>query len=220
MSRPELDLSVYLVTDTALCGGPDGVVETVSQAVRGGTTLVQLRDHELDDDAFVALGRRLVETLAETGMPLLINDRVHLVERIGADGAHVGQADLPILQARQILGPDRLLGLSASTPAQVEAARVVGAGVVDYLGVGALHATGTKPEAGDLGLARVAAVAGASPWPVCAIGGVTAADASDLAQIGCVGLSVVSAICGQPDPAAAAAALATAWRTAMTAAGR
>ena len=163
MSRPDFDLSVYLVTDTAQCGGPEEIVETVLRAISGGVTLVQFRDHDLPDDEFVALGRR-VRDVCE--IPLIIDDRVHLVAEIGADGAHVGQSDMPVAQAREVLGDNLLIGLSAQTPAHVEAALSHGPDVVDV-----------------------------SPWPVCVIGGVTASDAQDVARVGCDGLSVVSAIC-------------------------
>ena len=116
MSRPEFDLSVYLVTDTAQCGGPDEVVETVRHAIAGGVTLVQFRDHDLSDDEFVALGRRVREICVSGGVPLIIDDRVHLVAEIGADGVHVGQSDMPVDQARAILGDDLLIGFFAPTP--------------------------------------------------------------------------------------------------------
>ncbi|MDO4411710.1 thiamine phosphate synthase [Cutibacterium sp.] len=212
MSRPDFDMSVYLVTDTAQCGGPDGVVETVRRAIAGGVTMVQFRDHDLSDDEFVTLGRRIREECS--GVPLIIDDRVHLVSAIGADGAHVGQSDMPVDQARAILGDDLLIGLSAQTPAQVEAALSHGRRVVDYVGVGALHGTGTKPEAGELGLAKVGDVVKASPWPVCVIGGVSAADARDVVRVGCDGLSVVSAICRSKDPESSARELVEAWHKA------
>ncbi len=227
MPRPPLDLSVYLVTDTALCGGPDGVVTTVRDAVAAGVTVVQLRDPDASEADFIALGRALASELAGTGVPLIVNDRVHLVDVIGADGAHVGQGDLSISEARRILGPDRLLGLSVSSPAQVAAASRIPSsmtdtpcesapgpiehGVLDYLGAQSLHATGTKPEAGEVGLDVIAACAAASPWPVVAIGGVKASDAADLRRVGIDGMAVVSAICGQPDVTAATCALVEAW---------
>lgn len=214
-SRPDFDLSIYLVTDTDQCGGPDGVVRTVREAVGAGATLVQLRDHHLADPDFVALGRQLVGVLAPTGVPLLIDDRVHLVAPIGAQGAHVGQNDMPIDQARAMLGPNAILGLSTQEPSHVSAARALGDELVDYLGVGALHSTGTKPEAGDLGMSIVESVVAVSPWPVCAIGGVKAADAEPLAAIGCRGMSVVSAICGQDDVPAATGILVDAWAAAI-----
>ncbi|MGK2308821.1 thiamine phosphate synthase [Cutibacterium sp. V970] len=212
MSRLDFDLSVYLVTDTAQCGGPDAVVETVRRAVAGGVTLVQFRDHDMPDDEFVVVGRRVRNVCS--GVPLIIDDRVHLVADIGADGVHVGQSDMPVAQAREILGDDLLIGLSAQIPAHVEAALSHGRDVVDYLGVGALHSTGTKPEAGELGLAAIRAVVDVSPWPVCVIGGVTVCDAQDVARMGCDGLSVVSAICRSADPESSARELAQAWRRA------
>ena len=214
MSRPEFDLSVYLVTDTAQCGGPDGVVETVRRAIVGGVTLVQFRDHDLSDDEFVTLGRRVRDACISGGVPLIIDDRVHLVAEIGADGAHVGQSDMPVDQARAVLGDDLLIGLSAPAPVHVKAALSHGRDVIDYLGVGALHGTGTKPEAEELGLAGICDVVNASPWPVCVIGGVSASDAPYVSRMGCDGLSVVSAICGSTDPESSARELAEAWRRA------
>lgn len=216
MSRPDFDLSVYLVTDTGQCGGPDAVVETVERAVAGGVTFVQVRDHELSDDDFISLGRRVVEVCHRAGVPVVVDDRVHLVGAIGADGAHVGQSDMSVVRARELLGEDLLLGLSAQTREHVRAALAEGRGIVDYLGAGALHGTGTKPEAGEIGLAGVAEVIDESPWPVCAIGGVTGADADDLVGIGCAGMSVVSAICGTDDPRQRAANLAQAWARARS----
>lgn len=206
-----LDLSLYLVTDTALCG-ERGVPATVAEAVAGGVTAVQLRDHDLDDDAFVALGRELRTVLEGTGVPLLVNDRVHLVQAIGADGAHVGQGDTAVPRARELLGADRLLGLSAGTPAELEAAREHGKDALDYLGVGPVWATTTKPgHAEPIGLDGVREVATASPWPCVAIGGVGAESAGELRGTRAAGIAVVSAICGQPDPRAAAAGLREVW---------
>jgi thiamine-phosphate pyrophosphorylase len=218
MSRPTLDLSVYLVTDTALCGGPDGVVATVRDAVAGGVTVVQLREPSASDDQIVDLGRRLVRELVGTGVPLIVNDRVDLVAAIGAHGAHVGQSDLSIADARALLGPDKVLGLSVASAADVAAALASGV-EIDYLGAQALRATGTKPEAGAVGLPVIASCASASPWPVVAIGGVVASDAGDLVRAGCAGMAVVSAICGRRDPDAAARALADAWASAVVGEG-
>lgn len=212
--RPDVDLSVYLVTDTAQCGGVDGVVETVAAAARGGVTLVQLRDHHLSDDDFVSLGRRCVEVLAPFGVPLLVDDRVHLVTAIGAHGAHVGQSDMPPAQARALLGEDAILGLTTDVPDEIRRALRLPITMLDYVGTGALHMTTTKDCIEAIGFSGVADVIALSPWPVCAIGGVTAADAQDLIRIGCDGMSVVSAICGTPDPEKATRSLADAWRAA------
>jgi len=214
--RTPFDLSVYLVTDTAKCGGPDGVVETVRESVAAGVTLVQLRDPHLRTPEFVALGRRLVAALAGTGVPLLINDRIELVSAIGAQGAHIGQADLPVAQARELLGNKAILGLSAASTAELSAARAAGLDSIDYIGVGALRTTVTKPETKPVGLAQVEQLASISPWPVCAIDGVQAEDVPALAAAGCQGVAVVSAICGQPDVTHAAKRLAAAWQQARS----
>ncbi|MGL5406453.1 MAG: thiamine phosphate synthase [Propionibacteriaceae bacterium] len=214
MSSLHCDLSVYLVTDTAQCGGVTGVIDTVAAAAAAGATLVQLRDSQLVDEDFVALGKRLREVLVPYDIPLIINDRVHLVTAIGAQGAHVGQSDMPVAQVRELLGKKAIIGLTANTPEQVRAAAVGEHSVIDYLGSGALHATMTKDGVAPIGVTGVAEVIAESLWPVCAIGGVTAADAAALRAIGCAGMSVVSAICGQPDVVTATRALVAAWNTA------
>jgi thiamine-phosphate pyrophosphorylase len=204
-------LDLYLVTDTALCGSL-GVPDTVSAAVAAGVTAVQLRDPAAGDDDLVLLGRALVERLRGTGIPLLVNDRVHLVGAIGADGAHVGQGDLDVARARRRLGPDAVLGLSVQTLTQVEDARALGPGLVDYLGVGPVWSQTTKPDAAEPGgIEMLRQIVVASPWPCVAIGGVDARRARLVRAVGAAGIAVVSAICGRPDVAAATAALRRAW---------
>ncbi len=211
MSRDELDLSLYLVTDTALCE-PAGVVATVAAAVTAGVTAVQLRDPAADEDHLVALGRALAALLRGTGVPLLVNDRVDLVAAIGADGAHVGQGDTGPLQARRLLGPGAVLGLSVQTVEHVVAARALGPGVVDYLGVGPVWPQVTKPDAASPGgPARLRDVVTASPWPCVAIGGIDAARAAQVRAAGAAGIAVVSAVCGRPDVGAATRRLRAAW---------
>ncbi len=220
MSRA-IDLSLYLVTDTAQCGGPRGVVQTVRQAIAGGVTAVQLRDPDASDDEFVRMGRELADAMAGTGVPLLINDRVHLVEAIGAAGAHVGQGDLDIVSARAVLGPERILGLSAATEEQLAAAerstRDAGHPLLDYIGVGAFRATATKPDHPPAGgLELLSRLARRSPWPCVAIGGITVDDLPAIRGTGMAGVAVVSALCGRPDVTAAARALFEAWAGAVS----
>ncbi|HET7477813.1 MAG TPA: thiamine phosphate synthase [Dermatophilaceae bacterium] len=198
------------MTDTALCG-EFGVTATVSAAVTAGVTLVQLRDPLATDAELVALGRSIRQVLQ--GVPLIVNDRVHLVAEIGADGAHVGQADLPVTDARAMLGDAAYLGLSVQTVEQVAAAGPLAA--LDYLGAGPVWPQSTKPDAADPGgLDMLAGIVARSPWPVVAIGGVTAAGMPLLRSAGAAGGAVVSAICGQPDVTAATAALRAAWERA------
>jgi len=208
------DLSLYLVTDTALCG-EFGVVATVTAAVAAGVTAVQLRDPLAGDDELVALGRQLAAALDGTGVPLIINDRARLVAAIGADGAHVGQGDLEPRAARKLIGPAAVLGLSVQTLEHVMAARELGPEVIDYLGVGPVWPQATKPDAAEpAGPRRLREIVDASPWPCVAIGGVTADRAPSVRAAGAAGIAVVSAICGQPDPALATTALRRAWDSA------
>ena len=210
-----LDLSLYLVTDTAMCGA-FGVAATVAAAVTAGVTVVQVRDPFATDDDLVRLGRELAAVLHGTGIPLLVNDRVHLVEPIGADGAHVGQGDLDVAEARRLLGPQALLGLSAQTPAHIEQARALGPSAVDYLGVGPIWAQTTKPDAATpAGVEVLRRMVAASPWPCVAIGGITAHRVTAVRRAGAAGVAVVSAVCGQPDVTAATAALRRAWDGAL-----
>ncbi len=211
MGRSPLDLSLYLVTDPILCGQL-GVAATVSAAVGAGVTVVQLRDLDATDDEIVALGREVMTVLRGTGVPLIVNDRAHLVDAIGASGAHVGQSDLEIEQARAMVGPTAYLGLSVQTVEHVVAAREHAAGTVDYLGVGPVWGTATKLDAAAPGgLERLSQITSASPWPCVAIGGITPERLSMVRGAGALGVAVVSAICGQPDVATATRTLRTLW---------
>ena len=209
--RSPLDLSIYLVTDTLMCGR-FGVAATVSAAVGAGASLVQLRDEDATDDELVSLGRQVVAVLRGTGVPLIVNDRVHLVEAIGAQGGHVGQDDLEVGKARALLGPTAYLGLSVQTVEHVAAAREHNEGTLDYLGVGPVWGTATKPDAASPGgLERLHQVSSASPWPCVAIGGVNLERLPQVRRAGAAGAAFVSAICGQPDVAAVTRALRDAW---------
>jgi len=212
MGRTPLDLSIYLVTDTAMCS-QFGVVATVSAAVGAGATAVQLRDTDATDDELVSLGRQVMAALQDTDVAMVINDRVHLVEAVGADGAHVGQSDLGIEQARAMLGPTAYLGLSVQTVEHVAAAgESADEGTLDYLGVGPVWGTTTKLDAAAPGgLETLRQITATSPWPCVAIGGITVERMQEVREAGAVGAAVVSAICGQPDVAAATRALRVAW---------
>ncbi|UYG07622.1 thiamine phosphate synthase [Halomonas sp. M4R1S46] len=198
-----VDLSLYLVTDPGLCEAR-GLVETVMAAVRGGVTLVQLRDKHASDAEFVPLARRLKTALAGSGVPLIINDRLEVALASGADGLHIGQDDGEVADARAALGPEAILGLSVQTHGQL--ARI-DAGRLDYLGLGPVFATPSKHDhAQPLGFAGLAELVAASPLPTVAIGGLKAEHARDVYRAGADGLAVISAICGTPDPEAAARA--------------
>lgn len=201
-------LRLYLVTDTALCG-PRGVPETVRAALRGGVSVVQVRDPDASGRELCALTAAVREVLAGTGVPLVVNDRVDVALAVGADGVHVGQDDLAATAVRRLLGPHALVGLSVSTSEEVAAARALPSGTVDYLGVGPVWATPTKPQAArPLDVEGTAALAAAAAGiPCVAIGGIHAHNAADARRSGVAGIAVVSGICAAADPAAAALAL-------------
>jgi thiamine-phosphate pyrophosphorylase len=189
-----------------------GLAATVSAAVRAGVSVVQLRDANAVDDEFVKFGRAVMAVLHATGVPLIVNDRVHLVDAIGARGAHVGQGDLGVEQARAMLGPTAYLGLSVQTLDHVEAARQYADGTLDYLGVGPVWGTATKLDgAVPGGVERLAKITSASPWPCVAIGGINLQRLGQVRRAGAAGAAVVSAICGQPDVGAATRELRAAW---------
>lgn len=200
--RPVVDLSVYLVLDPDLCGGAQGMIDTTRAAVQNGATCVQLRAPQWKKRALVECGRALKALLTGTGVPLIINDHADVCLAVNAEGLHVGQDDLSPEDARAIIGNDRVLGLSVST---MEELRQVDAALVDHLGIGPIFSTATKKDAGSaLGIEGFAALARAKPCPVVAIGSVKTPIVADLIHAGADGVAVVSAICGRPDPAAAA----------------
>lgn len=211
MLRTPLDLSIYLVTDTIMCG-EFGVAATVSAAVKGGVSLVQLRDEDATDEELVSLGRQVMAVLRGTDVALIINNRVHLVDAIGAHGAHVGQTDLGIDRARTLLGPIAYLGLSAQTVTHVVTAREYGDATLDYLGVGPVWETATKLDAAAPGgLGRLQRITSVSPWPCVAIGGINVERLAQVRRAGAAGVAVISAICGNPEVTTAARALRAAW---------
>ena len=205
-AKPIFDLTLYLVVGSDVTQGRP-LDEVVTAAVRGGATLVQLREKALGDAELVEAARALKGRLAPLGVPLIINDRVEVARAAGADGVHLGQDDLDAARARRILGPAGLIGVSAGTAE--EAARI-DRGLADYVGIGAVYATATKPDAGPpIGLAGLAALAATlRPLPVVAIGGIGVREAAQVMAGGAAdGIAVVSAICGAQDPEAAARTL-------------
>ncbi len=195
-------LRLYLVTDPELCAGL-GVVETVRRAVAGGVSMVQLRDKQASTAERITLARALMQVLEGTGVPLIVNDDLEAAVAAGADGAHIGQSDGSPERARALLGPDRILGLSCETAERVAATKAL---AVDYLGLGPVFATGTKADHEQpVGLSGLADLVSRTNLPTVAIGGLKAKHVNEVLAAGADGLCVVSAICGQADPQAAAA---------------
>jgi thiamine-phosphate pyrophosphorylase len=203
MSR-RFDLGVYLITDPVLCG-PRGVVRVVEEAIAGGVTLVQLRDPDAKTGALVELARALAALLRPAGIPFIVNDRVDVALAVGADGVHVGQRDMCPSDVRRLIGPDAILGLSVTSPAQLASSDLTG---VDYLGVGPICATRTKKDAATpIGVAGLRSVAALTALPIVAIGGIHAGNAEEIIEAGAEGVAVVSAICAAPEPRTATDAL-------------
>jgi thiamine-phosphate pyrophosphorylase len=193
-----------LVTGSALANGRS-LAAIVAAAVKGGVTLVQLREKMASTRAFIEQARVLKRLLAPLRVPLLINDRIDVALAAGADGAHVGQQDMPVALARRLLGPAAIIGLSITELGQVRDRDVE---LADYLGVGPIFAQSTKLDATPpLGLDGLAEVRRATGKPIVAIGGVSAANAAAVRSAGADGIAVVSAIMGADDPRAAAAGL-------------
>lgn len=196
-------LRLYLVTDRALCS-QIGVVETVRRGVAGGVTMVQLRDKHATTAQRIEIAITLKEVLQGTGVPLVINDDVGAAVASMADGAHIGQGDMSAAQAREMLGADKILGLSCETE---QAVREVDPELVDYLGLGPVFGTSTKDDhARPVGFDGLAALVKLSPLPSVAIGGLKYNSINGVMESGADGIAVVSAICGQDDPQAAARA--------------
>jgi thiamine-phosphate pyrophosphorylase len=205
MSRCREFLRLYLVTDRDLAGGRP-LAEVVRRALRGGVTAVQLREKSLGASRFLEEVRELQRVLAGTGVPLVVNDRVDVALAAGVDGVHVGQDDLPTAEARRLVGPSMLLGVSVATADEARRALDHGA---DYVSVSPVFLTPTKPDAElAVGLEGVASVrAAAGDAPVLAIGGINAGNARAVVAAGADGVAVVSAVMSAPDPEAAAADL-------------
>ena len=200
-----IDLSLYLVLDPDLCGGPAGMVHTAIQAAKNGATVVQLRAPNWKKRQWLATAFALKAALAPYGVPLIINDHIDVALAVDAEGVHVGQGDLPALETRRLIGPDKILGLSVGSAEEM--ATVPAAGV-DYLGIGPVYPTGTKADAGEAtGVALFAELVAATALPVVAIGGIHRDNCSPLFEAGTDGVAVVSAICGRDDPARATATL-------------
>ncbi|VBB06971.1 thiamine phosphate synthase [Lucifera butyrica] len=198
-----IDYSLYLVTDRQLLAGKD-LLATVEQAIRGGVTLVQLREKELCTREFYHWAQRLKTVTDTYGIPLIINDRADIALAVDADGLHVGQEDMPLSVARQILGTEKIIGVSVSS---VEEALAAQAGGADYLGVGAIFATATKRDADSVSLPGLQRIKEQTRLPVVAIGGIQAANVRRVMETGVDGAAVVSAVIAASDPYGAALTL-------------
>lgn len=200
----DFDLSLYLVTDRSLSGGRE-LEYIVGEAVRGGVTMVQLREKHCSSREFYRLAVQLKRCLAPWRVPLIINDRLDIALACDADGLHLGQSDLSCGIARKILGKNKIIGLSVENVMDVtEANREE----VDYIGISPVFSTPTKVDtAPELGLEGIREIASMARCPSVAIGGINIRNAQSVIAAGADGISVVSAIMSAPDPHLAASEL-------------
>ncbi|MFU1779969.1 thiamine phosphate synthase [Haloarcula japonica] len=202
-----VDWDVYLVTQESLSAGRT-TDEIVADAIDGGVGVVQLREKDRTARERYELGLELRELTREAGVTFVVNDRIDLAQALDADGVHLGDDDLPVPVARELLGDDALIGRSVSTVEDAQEAASAGA---DYLGVGAVFATGSKDDIDDeeyaIGTDRVAAIAEAVDVPFVGIGGITAENAPEVVDAGADGVAVITDITRADDPAAATEAL-------------
>lgn len=199
-NHKQLDLSLYLVTDRLLAGQRD-LADLIRKAIAGGVTVVQLREKDLPARELYELALK-IKPIIPPGIPLIIDDRLDIALAAGADGLHLGQADLPAAIARQYLGPEAIIGLSAENLDQLkEASRLP----VDYLAISPVFSTPTKTDTGPAwGLNGLETARQLTPLPLVGIGGINEANAAAVIKAGADGVAVVSAICSAPDPEEAA----------------
>ena len=204
MKMEPRQLRLYAVTDRAWARDTEGLLRQVAEAIDGGAGIVQLREKHLGQADFLAEAERFVALCREKGAVSIINDNVKIAAQVGADGVHVGQEDLEAGRARELLGPDKFIGVSAHSVAEALAAQAAGA---DYLGVGAAFVTGTKTDAKPITKETIRAITAAVDIPVVAIGGISRDNILELRNCGLDGVAVVSALFAQADVKAAAAEL-------------
>lgn len=189
------DLLLYAVTDRSWLNG-DTLYSQIEKAVRGGASIVQLREKHLDREAFIAEAKEIKKLCHQYRVPLIINDSVEIALEADADGVHVGQDDTDVTEARKRLGADKIIGVSAHNVEEAVAAWKNGA---DYLGSGAVFHTGSKDNVTSLGHEELKAICRAVPIPVVAIGGISEQNALQLSGTGIEGIAVISAIFAKPD---------------------
>ena len=189
------DLTLYAITDRHWLNG-ETLKSQVEKALKGGATMIQIREKDLDEKAFLSEAEELLALCRSYGVPFIVNDNVELAVKIGADGVHVGQSDMNARDVRALIGNDKILGVSTQTVEQALFAQECGA---DYLGVGAVFPTGSKDDAEVLDRKTLMDICKAVSIPVVAIGGITKDNVRKLKGTGIAGISVISAIFAQKD---------------------
>ena len=196
MKKEDIDYSVYLVTDHRNKTDEE-FLNIIEEAIKGGTTIVQLREKTASTKDFYQLALKVKEITSKYDVPLLINDRIDIAIAVDSEGVHIGPDDMPADIARKIIGEDKILGVSASTVEEAKKAEIDGA---DYIGSGAVFPTATKDDADSVSKEELNEIVDSIDIPVVAIGGITIENAGTLKDTGIAGFSVVSAIMSADDP--------------------
>ncbi len=205
-----VNYSLYLVTDRSILKGRS-LFDAVAEAIRGGVSMLQLREKDVCSRDFYLIALKLKELANSCNVPLIINDRLDIALAVDADGLHIGQEDLPLEVARKLLGPGKILGYSVSNTAEAEYGEKNGA---DYLGAGPVYPTGSKLDTVDpIGIDGIKVIKESVSIPVVAIGGVGPANAAEVKKSGVDGISVISAILGSPQVEENARSLKNIWRS-------
>lgn len=200
MDKKNVSYKLYVCTDSGLMTSAT-VEESVEAAVKGGATVIQLREKNATSRELYELALRVRAVTAKYNVPLIIDDRVDIAIAADADGVHLGQSDLPCAAARKMLGEDKIIGVTAPTPELARAAKADGA---DYIGIGAMFATSTKTDTKPCTKENLAAVRAVFDLPMVIIGGVKRSNVMQFAGMGIDGAAVISDIIADPDPEAAA----------------
>ena len=194
---------LYVIVDKAAAKARD-LAWITDRAIRGGADALQLRDKAASAHTLIEEAKRCLQVTKAAGVPLIINDRVDVAVAVGADGVHIGQDDLPVSVARQILGPGRIIGTSTHSLKQALEADRAG---VDYLAVGPIYPTPTKPDSSSVGASLISQVKAQVQRPIVTIGGIDQTTLSEVLAAGATCVAVVRAVCAAEDPEAAARAL-------------
>ncbi len=206
--KSEIDYSLYLCTDRSLMSS-ETIQDAVELSIQGGCTIIQLREKECTSGEFYKIAQDVKTITDKYKVPLIINDRVDIALAVDADGVHIGQSDLPAYIVRKIIGDKKILGVSVSTAEEALTAKKDGA---DYLGVGAMFLTGTKPDAENVSLNELKKIRNNVDIPIVVIGGINKNTIINFKECNIDGIAVVSAIISQGDIKAAAKELHTIFR--------
>ncbi|WP_373899779.1 thiamine phosphate synthase [Haloimpatiens sp. FM7315] len=202
MQRLKIDsksMMLYLVTDRSWLGEKN-LINEVKKTLIEGVTFLQLREKDLDDESFLKSAIEMKKLAKKYKVPFVINDNIDVAVKCGADGVHIGQEDMPLNEARKIIGEDKILGVSVGTVEEAKLAEKLGA---DYLGVGAIFTTSTKKDARNISHETLKNICDSVSIPVVAIGGITKDNITSLEGSGVNGVAVISAILAQSDAAKA-----------------